>query len=387
VVDTAIDQSAFVARFEPRYLDALTDFYRNIWDPDATSESVARARTRDAAQNVVNPGEEFPTYLFLQQGRVLGHLTTIPVRLRAGGLDRAAYWLIGFMVHPQHRNGPIGFLLLKQAVRDLEITLSLTVQQATIRLLTAMGFRELGTLPNYLRPLRPGRIMSKLDPEALGLTGLSMAVRMAARAGRLPMASSVAGLAASAGLGVWVALNGRPARGGREHDGANVLGVSADALWKDCRDRLGCVAGRDSAYLRWRYDVSPAGPYRSLGVTEDGALRGLAVIRAPRANGDPRLRGIRVATLSDLVYDPVRVDVGLALLAGAERAARRLDADALMASAAHRTHGPLLRRRGFLRFGGNLHLLVRDAAGAVSEPTTLGDWWVLRGDMNADMVF
>ena len=58
-----------------------------------------------------------------------------------------AYWLIGFMVHPEHRNGPIGFLLLKQAVRDLEITLSLTVQQTTIRLLTAVGFRELGTCP------------------------------------------------------------------------------------------------------------------------------------------------------------------------------------------------------------------------------------------------
>jgi GNAT superfamily N-acetyltransferase len=382
----ATDRSALVTRFEPQYLDALTDFYRHIWDPGATPESVARARARDAAQNVVKPGEEFPTYLFVQQRRVLGHLTTIPVRLRAGGIDRAAYWLIGFMVHPQHRNGPIGFLLLKQAVHDLEITLSLTVQQTTIRLLTAVGFREIGTLPNYLRPLRPGRILSKLDPEVLGLSGLPVAVRMAARAARLPMVAGAAGLAAGAGLGVWTALNGRPGRGTREHDGAQALGVSADALWNDCRDRLGCVAGRDSAYLRWRYDMSPGGPYRSLGVTQHGALRGLAVIRGPRANGDPRLRGIRVATLSDLVYDPARVDVGLALLAGAERAARRLDADALVASAAHQAHGPLLMRRGFLRFPGNLHLLVRDAAGALPG-ARLDEWWVLRGDMNADMVF
>jgi hypothetical protein len=111
------------------------------------------------------------------------------------------------------------------------------------------------------------------------------------------------------------------------------------------------------------------------------------VIRAPRVNGDQRLRGIRVATLSDLVYDPARADVGLALLAGAERTARRLDADALMASTAHPAHGPLLKRRGFLRFAGNLHLLVRDAAGMLPGPTTLNEWWVLRGDMNADMVF
>jgi hypothetical protein len=348
---------------------------------------VARARTHDAAQNCVNPGEEFPTYLFVQRGEVLGHLTTIPVRLRAGGIDRAAYWLIGFMVHPQHRNGPIGFLLLKQAVRDLEITLSLTVQQTTMRLLTAVGFRELGTLPNYLRPLRPGRILSRLDPENLGLDELPLAVRMAASAARLPMVASAAGVAAAAGLAVWATVYGRPGRGTREQDGAQALGVNADALWNDCRDRLGCVPVRDAAYLRWRYDVSSGGPYRALGVTQDGAPRGLAVIRAPRADGDPRLRGIRVATLSDLVYDPARADVGLALLAGAERTARRLDADALMASAAHPAHGPLLRRRGFLRFAGNLHLLVRDAAGVLPGPTTLNEWWVLRGDMNADMVF
>ena len=382
----ATERSAFVTRFEPQYLNALVNFYRDIWDPGATPESVSRARARDASQNVVSPGEEFPTYLFMQRGEVLGHLTTIPVRLRAAGIDRAAYWLIGFMVHPQHRNGPIGFLLLKQAVHDLEIMLSLTVQQTTIRLLTAVGFREIGTLPNYLRPLRPGRILSKLDPEVLGLGGLPAAVRIAARAARVPMVAGGAGLAVGAGLRVWAAVLGRPGRGTREHDSPQALEVSADTLWNDCRDRLGCVAGRGAAYFRWRYETSPGGPYRSVGVTQHGALRGLAVIRVPRANGDPRLQGIRVATLSDLVYDPARADVGLALLAGAERAARRLDADALVASAAHQAHGPLLKRRGFLRFPGNLHLLVRDAAGELVG-AKLDEWWVLRGDMNADMVF
>jgi GNAT superfamily N-acetyltransferase len=387
VVGPGTQHSALVTRFEPQYLGALSDFYRDIWDPGATPEGVARARARDAAQNAVRPGEEFPTYLFMQQDRILGHLTTIPVRLRVGGIDRAAHWLIGFMVRPEHRNGPIGFLLLKEAVRDLEVTLSLTVQPTTIRLLTAVGFRELGTLPNYLRPLRPGRMLSRLDPEALALTGLSPTLRKALGAARLPMVSSLAGLACRGGLGAWTAFNGRSGIGGQERDAGSVLGAKADSLWQDCRDRLGCVAGRDSAYLRWRYDASTTGPYRSIGVTHDGALRGLAVIRAPRGNGDPRLRGIRVATLSDLVYDPAHVDVGLALVAEAERVAHRLGADALMASTGHRAHGPLLRRRAFLRFGGNLHLLVRDGTGALPGPTTLADWWVLRGDMNADMVF
>jgi hypothetical protein len=387
VVDAATDRSAFVTRFEPRYLGALTDFYRDMWDPRATPEGVARARAVDAAGNLVEPGVEVPTYLFVQGERILGHLSTIPVRLRVGGEDRPAYWLIGFMVRPEFRNGPIGFLLLRQAVRDLEVTLSLTVQQATIRLMTAVGFRELGTLPNYVRPLRPGRMLSRIDPEALGLTGLPAPVRVAVRAARLPVVSSVAGFAAGAGLGAWSLLQRKSSRGLREHDGADMFGASADTLWSDCRDVLGHVAGRDSAYLRWRYRGSFADSYRSIAVTEGGALRGLAIVRGPRSEGDPRLQGIRVATLSDLLYDPTRVDVGLALVAGSERIARSLHADALMASVGHRALGPLLQRRGFLRFGGNLHLLVRDATGALPGAATLADWWVLRGDMNADMVF
>jgi hypothetical protein len=163
--------------------------------------------------------------------------------------------------------------------------------------------------------------------------------------------------------------------------------ASLDSLWYSCRDVLGCAGVRDAAYLKWRYDTSSTGAYRTIEVTEATVLRGIAVVRVPRVEGDPRLRGIRVATLSDLVYDPTRTRVGLALLAEAERVARSLDADVLLVSASHRAHGAVLRRRGFVRFGGNLHLLVRDATGALPGAATLADWWVLRGDMKADNVF
>src|SRR5207245_1584567 len=212
------------------------------------------------------------------------------------------------------------YLRLQEAVRELELTLSLTVQQTTIRLLTAVGFREIGILRNYVRPLRPERMLVRLDPSALGLTGISAPLRAAVRLARLPVASALAGLAARFGLGIWATLNGRPGRA--LHGRGRVLDASLDALWCDCRDTLGCGGGRDSAYLTWRYDTSPTGPYRSAAVTEGGALRGVVMVRAPRSDGDPRLSGIRVATLSDLVYDPARLDVGLALLAQAERVAQ-----------------------------------------------------------------
>ena len=238
---------AFVTRFAPEYLRPLADFYRDIWDPTTTPELVAKGREEDAAHNVVAAGEEFPTYLFVQRDRILGHLTTIPVRLRVGGTARPAYWFIGFMVRPEHRNGPIGFLLLKGAVGELGLTLSLTVQQATVRLLTAVGFREIGVLPNYVCPLQPGRVLAKLDLDALGLIGIPGPLRAMVRLARFHVASVGAGLAARMALDAWATFNGRPDSRFVGRSSVEMPDASLDALWSDCRDLLGCVGERDSA--------------------------------------------------------------------------------------------------------------------------------------------
>lgn len=385
--DLGSQDRAFVTRFNPAYLEELADFYRDNWGSTVTPEQLARGRAEDARHNLVAAGEEFPTYLFVQRNRMLGHLTTIPVRLRAGGVERPAYWFIGFMVRPEHRNGPIGFGLLKRAVAELELTLSLTVQQTTVRLLTAVGFRHIGVLPNYARLIRPDRVLAQIDLDALGITGLPGPLRRMVRLMRFRAASVVAGLAARTALAAWTTINGSPGRGFVGCNSIALPDTRLDALWYDCRDVVGCVGVRDAAYLSWRYGTSSTGDYRTVMVSEGNVLRGIAIVRVPRVEGDPRLGGIRVATLSDLLYDPARTRVGLALVAEAERVAGLLDADVLLVSASHRAHAPLLRRRGFVRFGGNLHLLVRDATGALPGATTLDEWWVLRGDMKADNVF
>ena len=74
----------------------------------------------------------------------------------------------GFMVLPEHRNGPIGYLVLKEAVRRLGIAAVLTVADPSRRLFEAMGFRNLGMLSNQILPLRPARIAASIDAEALG---------------------------------------------------------------------------------------------------------------------------------------------------------------------------------------------------------------------------
>ncbi len=375
-----------VVRYGPEHLPALTEFYRDIWDAEATEARVAGSRALAAARNPVSPGEEVPTYLLMQGSRALGHLSTIPVQVQALGATRPGYWFIGFMVRPEHRNGPIGYLMLKEASKELELTLSLTVAAPSIRLFKAVGFSELGVVPNYLRLLRPDRVLRRIDLAAVGLGGLPNLLQQSVKLFQRPGFAELAGYGARAGLAAWSGLNGPWRTGVGRAEGA-APADALDAMWQSIGPNLPNLAVRDGRYLGHRYPVGDDHPYEAVRLVAAGRVRGVAYVRRPRADGDSRLRGIRIATLSDLVFDPSRPADGLDLLAGAERLARRMGSDALLVSGSDRRLPAVLKRRGYLKFPGNLVFLVKDNRRELPGESRLGDWWVSRGDMNADSVF
>jgi hypothetical protein len=94
-----------------------------------------------------------------------------------------------------------------------------------------------------------------------------------------------------------------------------------------------------------------------------------------------------MATISDALFAPDATRAGLAALAGAERVARDMDADALLCSTTHPAITGLLARRAYVRLPGNVHLMIRDPKGAAGLSTNAGAWWVMRGDAGSDEVF
>ena len=369
-----------VVRVEDQHAPALAEFYRQVWDPAATPERVRQARAAAAAANPVVPGEDIPTFLLLQAGRALGHVTTIPTRLSTASGERPAHWLKGLMVLPEHRNGPVGMMVLKEAVRLLADAplIAMVVQPAPRRLFQALGFADLGPIPNFIKVLRGDRVLSRVDLDALGLPG-GRIVRTAQRVGL----AHLAGVAANMVLGVWSAVGGRGDRGLAVTVAPDLDRAAGDALWTRVREQLATAPARDGRLLAWRYGPTAAA-YRIASIrSSGGGLEGVAVVREPREQGDPRLRGLRIATFSDLLFPPDRPEIGLAAIVAAERIARDHDADAMLCTASHHTLRPLLRRRAFLPLGGNVHFMIRDAA----PPLPLSEWWLTRGDSSADEVF
>ena len=86
------------------------------------------------------------------------------------------------------------------AAEVLPDLLSARPKEAPIRVFGAFGMQDLGTLTEHVLPLRPDRVLRKLDPEALGLGSRGAAFSAALTLARLPGVAQVAGGFVRAGL-------------------------------------------------------------------------------------------------------------------------------------------------------------------------------------------
>jgi len=378
-----------IVEAEVGHIEALAEFIRAAWNPAGSAESVLASRLEAAAKNLAEPGVPPPTWIALRAGRVLGYVTTIPVRFWDGSRAWPGYWLKGLMVLPEFRNGPIGYAVMKAAAARLPRSGGLAVASPARRLFVALGYADLGPIPNWIRPLAPGAMLSRLDLEAVGLAGMPNWLPPFMRVAR------ATGLAAVIGwIGGW-ALRGIAATSRLGGMGLETMEPSQppaardlDALWEAARPDFPSGVVRDASYLLERYPMSTADPYQWVLVLRRGVLAGAAILRRPRAAGDPRLRGIRVATLVDLVFVPADSAAGLALLGAAEAAGRSMGAEAILATSSARILDRLLRRQCYVALPGNVHLLYRDASGEGAHfSDSLSEWWLTRGDGNSDEVF
>ena len=168
MTETAVKPKIEVSFFTDAHCASVAEFFRQVWDPAATEESVRAGRLGAMQSNPFQPGQDIPTVLFLQDGKVLGYVSSIPVSLWNGAGEQPAFWVKGLMVLPEHRNGPIGYYLVKELLKKMPCALSLTVAPASRRLFQSLGFHELGMLTNQLRILRPAAVARRLNLKELG---------------------------------------------------------------------------------------------------------------------------------------------------------------------------------------------------------------------------
>jgi hypothetical protein len=366
--------------------DAIAKFMRSAgWDANATPDSVRGWLRTAAAHNPFEPGVGPPLVGVFVGSLLVACLSSIPTRFWNGREFAAAHWLKGFWVLEQHRDGLIGFLLLKEMLKHVGLAASMPAALGPRKLSVALGMLDLGTVRNYIEPLRIARILRKLDSRLLKLNGVPKSASIALKIAKIsPVAYAVEALIA---LGVAAARFPRilAMRALTMQLGERLPSESdLDSLWDRARDAGSCCASRSGAYLQWRYEHGANGRYWFASCWRQAQLVGLAVLQHPERLDDPRLAGLLIGSVVDLVLDPRCPDALPGVLGAARRWARSLNYDALLLTMSHLgLRGPVLRS-GYVPMPGNIHLMLRDPGGKYGLSPNLDAWIVTRGDAWSD---
>jgi hypothetical protein len=160
-----------------------------------------------------------------------------------------------------------------------------------------------------------------------------------------------------------------------------------DYLWAEAKEELRAAPVKDSRHFLRRYEGLAGNGYTALAAYTPRGLSGLATVRWPSEQGDSRLNGIRIATLSDAITVPTRRADLVTLLSAAISAADEASADALLATSGHHLTTQALTACGFRRLPGNVHFLARfEGVNPIDYPPQ-SEWWLGRGDGDADGIF
>jgi hypothetical protein len=355
------------------------------WDPNATADSVRGWLQRTAAQNPFEPGTGAPVVGVFIGARLVACLTSIPTSFWNGRELAPAHWLKGFWVLEQHRDGLIGFLLLKEMLKHVGLAASMPAGPMARQLSVALGMTDLGSLRSYLGPLRMARILRRLDAHVLELNGVSGPALLAIRVARFPPIAYAAQALTTLCMAALRLPDALSARALTTRVEARLPGeADLNSLWTRARAAPGCRASRSGAYLRWRYEYAAHDRYWFASTWRGAELAGLAVLQRPERLDDPRLAGLVIGSVVDLVLDPGCPAALARLLAAARRWARSEAYDALLLTMSHRALRLPLLRSGYLPMPGNIHFMLRDPGGKHGLSRSLDDWLVTRGDAWSD---
>jgi hypothetical protein len=333
---------------------------------------------------------ESPTFVFLKGEDIVGHVTTIPMQLSACTSTVVAHWIVGFMVLPEHRNGLVGPLLIKEVNRALECALSLHVEAPVLRILKGLKWVHKGVLPQYLRILSARGVSRNLQGSAVKALGLHSGETAAANPFRFAesIAREVGAGCLAAGQAIWtgltvvsrlqtVAVQVREERG---------FDDDFEALWQAVRGRFGACVARDQRYLQERYGGIPV-PYRVFGCRQGTRLLGYCILKTKQFSNDPRMGNMKVATIVDCLFEPTVPAAFQGLLGSVLRTCAREGVHAVLCTASYIPVRQLLRRNGFFAIPGNLNFAYHNRTNVPLQAIPLESWHLMRGDSDADQNF
>lgn len=247
-------------------------------------------------------------------GVIVGQYALWPMKLRFGSEAVLGAQSLDTMTHPAYRGQGMFTRLANEGMRyaancNIHVIFGCPNTQSYPGFVHKLGWRHIGDLPMYIRPLRPSR-HHRIPPWAGPVVDLA--------AGLLP----------------------RGPRGGIEIRTTRPADAEMAPLLR-CRDDASIRIEHDITYIDWRFDPASGMKYSWVSAYRDGSLAAVAIWGTDFRHGD--------AIVAELIgSDASSRSAALAEAIGQARAA---DCPLMRAMGRGSDVGRTLRRAGFLRRG------------------------------------
>lgn len=348
-----------VVPYDPSNKTALREFQRAYFGP-TSRQCDDRFAEWLFEQNPHRDPNEPTLWLCKRDGVVVGQQASIPVRLKVGELQYRAAWVIDLMVHPDWRLKGVAPALFAAYAKSTEVMLGLGLEDLAYRTFRRAGWKDIGTLSLFVRPL---------DPQACA-KGLNAPKLLTKLAPRVLVGGSAQIIGRVAGGFSRVSLEAIPAFDER-----------VDRVWAVASRDYDIVLKRDFASLRWRFDEIPyRACYERYYFARKGKIVGYVVIRMDAWYGRT------VGRVIDYFTERQSLAVCLALII-AELHAK--GTAAVFFEQLHAGSVNVLRALGCLRVRTSERFMfnLRDRSAPLAGTLNQADrWFVTPGDSDLDQI-
>lgn len=358
-------------------MPAFRVFSAEVWGTDLTpAERVERGH---APRNPYEDPSPSCATVLVDDGRVIGHIASTPSKVWCKGEERYVHWCSGFHLLPEARGKGLAKLLIRRLMEMQPLLSGVVVVDASRRAFLSNGWQFDWKIPEFVKLLdAPGflrvfegagfrnvppllqRLLAALGPSGRGALGhvleLPHAVYQGAR--RLLRAK----------LEVEI----------RRVDD---LGVEVDALWERSRTHLSCAQVRESAYLNYMFPASRN--WLKFEVRDQQRLVAYTVVSIASLSNWNGIRGVKLASVIDMFWDPTVDGLSEALLARMESEVRGRGAHVLTYSGTCAQARRTAIRCGFVPIPGTVWYGYHSGDPTFQFAERSTDWFANRGDADA----
>lgn len=342
--------------------EAIFDFQRNEY-PERDPEQNERNWRWMFLDSAAGLDREPSVWLYCKNDAVVAHQGAIPVRLHIGDEVISSGWFVETMAAASVRGSPIGPMLIKKALEDMPLNLSLGQTEQMRKLQFAMGWQYVCSLTKYVF-----------------VCGYRMDLRK-----KLPM---IVAEFAAAVLGVRHNLHWRRNLSKRNtrfrFQRIDRFASEHDELWARMAPTATCAVVRDSSYMNWKYIDRPSSSFDCIEMRDGHDLVGVVVVMLANAN---ETYSYTRGCLIDFVVPLDRQDLLSALIAEGIGVLKSLGAQTIVCQSSGPGVCAALERFGFSARQPRHQFLVAPGAacGLVAQRLLESDnWFLTMGDSDAD---